>query len=86
VLVLQPGAASFEEIPVDGRPAHRALGLAEMALAIHEARPHRASGDLAFHVLDVLCSLQESAETGRHVELKSRCERPEPMGQVTTLA
>ena len=40
---------------------HRAVGLIDMAMAIRQGRPHRASGDLALHVLEVLDALLRSA-------------------------
>lgn len=57
----------------------RGLGLADMAEAIRAGRPHRASGELAFHVLDVMEACYESSREGRHIEVSSRCGRPEPM-------
>lgn len=45
----------------------RGLGLAQMCSAIEHDAVHSASGALAFHVLDVLCSLTESAQTGKSV-------------------
>jgi len=57
----------------------RSLGLADMAAAILEGRPHRCSGELAFHVLDVMQSFLESSEQGRRLEIGSSCERPAPM-------
>jgi predicted dehydrogenase len=57
----------------------RGLGVAEMAEAIREGRPHRANGDLAFHVLDIMHATLESAREGRRIELTSQCERPAPM-------
>ena len=35
----------------------RSIGLADMAQAIATKRPHRCSGELAFHVLDVMCAI-----------------------------
>lgn len=58
---------------------YRALGLADMAVAIATGRPHRASGDLALHALDVMESLLASADLGRAVELSTTCERPAPL-------
>ena len=55
---------------------YRIIGVADMAYAIRENRPHRASGDLAFHVLEVMEALQRSSETGTHVVIQSRPERP----------
>jgi hypothetical protein len=50
-----------------------------MAQAIRSGRPHRASGELAFHVLDVMESVGEASREGRHIELTSTCARPAPM-------
>jgi predicted dehydrogenase len=54
----------------------RGNGVADMASAIREGRPHRASGDLAFHVLDVMLSTLESSEQGKYIELVSTVRRP----------
>lgn len=59
----------------------RGLGVLDMALAIQEGRPHRASGDLAFHVLDIMHAVHESAESGQHVVLSAKDVRPEAMPQ-----
>lgn len=58
---------------------YRILGVADMAHAIRTNRQHRASGDLAFHVLEVMEALQLSSERGKHIEIVSRPERPAPM-------
>jgi predicted dehydrogenase len=57
----------------------RGLGVVDMALAIAEKRPHRASGDLAFHVLDAMQALHESSASGQFVTLTSTCPKPEAM-------
>jgi len=54
----------------------RSIGVADMARAIRSGRPHRASGDLAFHVLEVMEAVQRSSDEGRHVAIESRPERP----------
>ena len=58
---------------------YRSLGLADMARAIRSGRPHRASGDLALHVLEVMEAFGTSSESGRAVAIASRPERPSPM-------
>jgi predicted dehydrogenase len=58
---------------------YRILGLVEMAVAIAEGRPHRASGALAYHVLEVMEALVGSSEGRGIVAIESRCVRPEPM-------
>ncbi len=54
----------------------RSLGAADMAAAIQKGRPHRASGALAGHVLEVMLSLLESAKTGQRITLTTTVERP----------
>jgi predicted dehydrogenase len=58
---------------------YRSLGLADMAQAIRRNRPHRASGALALHVLEVMEALQTSSDAGRAIEISSRPERPAPL-------
>jgi predicted dehydrogenase len=53
----------------------RGIGVADMAVAIGEKRPHRASGDLAVHVLEVMTRILESGETGRRLTIT--CEAGE---------
>ena len=54
----------------------RGLGAAELAAAIGADRPHRASAELAYHVLDVCNAILESAESGQAVAVGSTVERP----------
>lgn len=57
----------------------RGLGLADMARAMRTGRAHRASGALAYHVLDVMDSVVEAGEQGRNLDLASTVERPAPL-------
>jgi predicted dehydrogenase len=54
----------------------RGIGIADMAYAIQSGRPHRASGELARHVIDITLGIFESARTERHVPITTRVERP----------
>jgi len=54
----------------------RSIGVADMANAIRSGRPHRASGELAFHVLDAMQAAAESSAKGKAVNLTSTCARP----------
>ena len=58
---------------------YRILGVVDMAVAIAKGRPHRASGELAYHVLEVMQALVGSAEGQGIVAIASRCARPDPM-------
>ena len=57
----------------------RGLGVSDLAHALRTGRAHRASGELAYHVLDVMHALLESSEQGRHIPPESTCERPAPL-------
>ncbi|UYG16055.1 Gfo/Idh/MocA family oxidoreductase [Brachybacterium huguangmaarense] len=59
------------EIEQEGVVAGRGTGLLDMVRAIAENRPHVASGELGYHVLDVLLSAEESAASGAFVEVES---------------
>lgn len=48
------------EIAPPGPERSRGVGVVEMAAAVREGREPRASGALAFHVLDVMLSIEES--------------------------
>jgi predicted dehydrogenase len=53
--------------------------LVDLAEAIDEGRPHRASAAHAAHVVEVLNAIEASATEGGQVEVRSDFERPEPM-------
>ena len=57
----------------------RGLGLADMAQALRSGRPHRASGKLGMHALDIIHAFLASSERGEHVEVESTFERPEAL-------
>lgn len=57
----------------------RGLGAVDMAHAIVEGRSHRASGELAYHVLETMHGFQIASDEDRHYLLESRCARPEPL-------
>lgn len=59
------------EIAHDEVEVGRGLGALDMVRAIAEGRPHVASGELGFHVLDTLLSAQKSAETGAAMTVES---------------
>jgi predicted dehydrogenase len=68
----------WREVPlINGRTEEsRGLGVSDMVAAIRENRPHRANGEMAFHVLDLMQSFEEASTSGQHIEIQSRCERP----------
>ena len=58
---------------------YRIIGLLDMALAIQQGRAHRANGTLALHVLEVLEALERSSTEGRHIDIVSPAQRPDPV-------
>jgi len=60
----------------------RGIGVADLAYALLCGRPQRASGGLAYHVLDVMMSLHEASASGQHMALASTvaCPAPLPVG------
>lgn len=71
----------WEEIPFTHGYAEnsRGIGVADMAYAIRENRPHRASGELTFHVLDAMHGFLEASQQGRHYIMESQGVRPEAL-------
>lgn len=78
--VLGPGT-DWETIAPVGEPRDRGVGVLEMARAIRAGRPPRASGQLAFHVLDVLLAIEESAASGRPVTITSTADEVPPLDE-----
>ncbi|WP_297105857.1 Gfo/Idh/MocA family oxidoreductase [uncultured Devosia sp.] len=73
---------AWTEVPVTAAYAdgnYRSLGVADMAAAILEGRPHRANGDLALHVLEVMEAFETAAREERVVEIKTPVSRPAPL-------
>lgn len=56
----------------------RALGLAEMAVAMRNGRTPRADGDLMYHILEIIHAVYTSASTGQKVSIESTIEPADP--------
>jgi predicted dehydrogenase len=80
VRVRRAGSSEWSEIPLTHPYAEnsRGLGVADMAQAIQSGRAHRASGELAYHVLDIMCAIHDASDQGQHVLLESSCTQPAP--------
>jgi len=81
VRIRRPGMAGWVEMPLTHGYAEnsRSLGLADMATALRTGRPHRASGELCYHVLDIMHAVHEASNQGCHIELESTCAQPAPL-------
>lgn len=81
VKIRRLGEQEWQEVPLThGHTANsRCIGAADLAYALRTGRPHRANGELAYHVLDVMHGVLEASSSGQHIELNSSCERPTPL-------
>lgn len=77
-----PSPPAWREMPLTHgfTDNSRGLGIADLAGAIRGADygggPARASGELAYHVLDIMHATLESSERGQHVTIESTVDRP----------
>jgi predicted dehydrogenase len=81
VRVRRMGAKEWSAVPYTHGFSEnsRGIGVADMAAGIAGGRPHRASGDLAFHVLDVMQGFLDASRDGAYYRPQSTVERPEPL-------
>ncbi len=80
VRLLRAGSQAWEDVPLThSDTVLRGVGVADMAQAIAADTPHRASGELAYHVLDVMHSFYDSSDEGHHIQLLSTCVQPAPL-------
>lgn len=66
-----PPEQEWIEIQQEGPVTGRGLGLLDMVRATREGRPHIATGEVGYHVLDVMLSAEESAASGEFVTVNS---------------
>ncbi|WP_195571498.1 Gfo/Idh/MocA family protein [Paenibacillus sp. 1001270B_150601_E10] len=78
VMLRKSGESEWKEIELTHGYAEnaRGLGAAEMAAAIARGTAHRASGRLAYHVLETMHGFHASAEQGVHIVMHSDCDQP----------
>lgn len=81
VLVRRKDSSEWREVPLTHGYANnsRGIGVADMAYSLLSGRKHRANGDMAYHVLDLMHGFHDASDSGKHYELQSTCERPEPL-------
>lgn len=81
ILFKPAGGEGFTEIPVLHSHAmnSRGIGVADMAACLVSGATHRANGELANHVLEIMHAFHTSSESKRYAELVTSCERPRPL-------
>lgn len=80
VQLRKKGEQEFMDIPLAHKYDHnnRGIGVADMAAAILNNRPHRANGQLTSHVLEAMHGFHDSSDSGTFYHMQSTCDRPEP--------
>ncbi len=81
ITVRRPGDDHWHEIPFSHgyRENSRGLGVADLADAVANKRPHRASGELTGHVLEIMHGVHIAADKGARYEIKQSCDQPQPL-------
>lgn len=81
IRIKKPGSEEWREIPFlfEYTDNWRGIGLVDMANALRSGRPHRANGEVGYHVLEIMNALSQISPNGIQVPIHSRCERPSAM-------
>ena len=83
VYLCEAGQREWTEIPLTHGHADRqnlwGIGVADMAHALRANRPHRATGEQGYHVLDTMQGFLESASRGEYYCVESAFSRPIPL-------
>ena len=58
------------------REAARGYGVSDLASALTSGTAHRANGEIAYHVLDVMETILTAADSGNAAGVASSCDRP----------
>lgn len=64
-----------------GAAAGRGSGVVDMVRAIRSGRPHRASGEMALHVLEMMTAIDRSGQTSAFEPVESGFDRPEALAE-----
>ena len=78
VLIRRLGSDAWDPVPVSAGfvGAQRGIGVFDLAESDLADRPHRASAEVAMHVLDVSETLLKAARERTGLDVSSTCERP----------
>ncbi|MGW5162895.1 Gfo/Idh/MocA family protein [Nonomuraea wenchangensis] len=69
----------WRELPVSGTTTSRGIGVLDLARSLRSGTPHRASGELAYHVLELMTAIAEAGERGEFRAITSTLTAPEPL-------
>jgi predicted dehydrogenase len=73
------GATDWRSVPAVGAADGRGLGVLDLARGLRTGEPHRATGDIALHVLETMEAIDRSVLTGKFEPVLSTFPRPQPL-------
>jgi predicted dehydrogenase len=73
------GSPEPQDFPTTGTAIGRGIGVLDMARALRTGAAHRASGELALHVLDVMAAIATSAQDAAFQEVPAWTEKLEAL-------
>ena len=79
IRVRPTGRDDWETVPAAGATAGRGLGVLDMARAIRAGTAHRASGELALHVLDIMEAVARSITGGTFEPVATTFDTPDAL-------
>lgn len=77
--IRRAGDEEWTVVPSTGAAAGRGSGIVDMARAIAENRQHRASGEIALHVLEMMEKIDRSGTTASFETITSTFDTPAPL-------
>jgi predicted dehydrogenase len=75
------GADDWTVIPAAGATTGRGLGVLDLARALRGGVPHRASGEMGLHVLDIMESTGRSISAGAFEPVRTTFEVPDALAE-----
>ena len=80
VVRIAQGSEAWRDVPLTHSEAiGRGTGVADLAYAIQSGRPARATGELAYHVLEVMLAVERASQGGHYVQIESQPPQPAPL-------
>ncbi len=77
--VIHKGGKVVEEIEVEAAGMGRGIGLVDLVRSVKAGVRPRAHADLAYHVLEIMLSVEKAVESGKTVELTSTPPEVDPI-------
>ena len=77
--IRRAGDGDWTVIPSAGAKAGRGMGVVDMARSMLEGGPHRASGEMALHVLELMTKIEQSGASGQFEPVETTFATPAPL-------